>query len=57
LCSGSSYTPGLTLISERFGSQVRGRAMGFYLAAASLGCWLVALTAGRLMAYVSEFIS
>jgi MFS family permease len=45
LCSGSSYTPGLTLISERFGSQVRGRAMGFYLAAASLG-YAVALVLG-----------
>ena len=30
---------------------------GAFLAAASLGCWLVALSAGRLMAYVSEFIS
>ena len=27
------------------------------LAAASLGCWLVALGAGRLMAYISEFVS
>lgn len=45
LCSGSSYTPGLTLVSERFGSQVRGRAMGFYLAAASLG-YAVALVLG-----------
>jgi MFS family permease len=45
LCSGSSYTPGLTLISERFSSQVRGRAMGFYLAAASLG-YAVALVLG-----------
>jgi hypothetical protein len=30
---------------------------GAFLAAASLGCWLVALTAGRLMAYVAEFIA
>ena len=30
---------------------------GVSLAAASLGCWLIAITAGRLMAYVSEFIS
>jgi MFS family permease len=37
LCSGGSYTPGLTLISERFEPHRRGRAMGFYLAAASLG--------------------
>jgi MFS family permease len=48
LCSGSSYTPGLTLISERFGSQVRGRAMGFYLAAASLG-YAVALVLGGVL--------
>jgi MFS family permease len=48
LCSGSSYTPGLTLISERFSSQVRGRAMGFYLAAASLG-YAVALVLGGVL--------
>ena len=30
---------------------------GTFLAAASLGCWLIAITAGRLMAYVSEFLS
>jgi MFS family permease len=36
-CSGGSYTPGLTLIAERFQTGGRGRAMGFYLAAASLG--------------------
>jgi hypothetical protein len=35
----------------------RGHQRGAFLAAASLGCWLVALTAGRLMAYVSEFLS
>jgi len=35
----------------------RGRQRGPFLAAASLGCWVVALTAGRLMAYVSEFLS
>jgi MFS family permease len=37
ICSGGSYTPGLTLIAERFPAGSRGRAMGFYLAAASLG--------------------
>jgi MFS family permease len=37
LCSGGSYTPGLTLISEQFPPATRGRAMGFYLAAGSLG--------------------
>ncbi|MBI4888403.1 MAG: DUF2214 domain-containing protein [Acidobacteria bacterium] len=35
----------------------RGGGRGPLLAAASLGCWLVAITAGRLMAYVSEYIS
>lgn len=35
----------------------RGQQDGRFLAVASLGCWLVALSAGRLMAYVSEFIS
>jgi hypothetical protein len=34
-----------------------GQQRGTVLAAASLGCWLIALSAGRLMAYVSEFIS
>jgi hypothetical protein len=30
---------------------------GALLAAVSLACWLVAITSGRLMAYISEFIS
>ena len=37
LCSGASYTPGLALISERFTATSRGRAMGYFLAASSLG--------------------
>lgn len=37
LFSGGSYTPGLTLISERFGPATRGSAMGFYLAGATIG--------------------
>lgn len=37
LCAGGSYVPGLTLIAERFPSATRGRAMGAYIAAASLG--------------------
>jgi MFS family permease len=52
LCSGSSYTPGLTLIAERFSSQVRGRAMGFYLAAASLGYAVALLLGGALVAAI-----
>jgi hypothetical protein len=44
----------LALVRSRvFHRQQRGTV----LAAVSLGCWLVALSAGRLMAYVSEFIS
>ncbi|HTP97499.1 MAG TPA: MFS transporter [Burkholderiales bacterium] len=37
LMSGGSYTPGLTLIAEGYPPQRRGRAMGYYLAASSLG--------------------
>ena len=36
LFSGGSYTPGLTLIAERFPPLQRGRAMGIFLAAGSL---------------------
>jgi MFS family permease len=49
LCSGSSYTPGLTLISERFAAQSRGRAMGFYLAAASFGYAVALVLSGALV--------
>jgi len=49
LCSGSSYTPGLTLISERFTPQSRGRAIGFYLAAASFGYAVALLLSGALV--------
>jgi len=45
LCSGGSYTPGLTLISQRFAA-ARGRAMGFYLAAASVGYALSLVLSG-----------
>jgi len=37
LCSGGSYTPGMTLVAERFPALRRGRVMGYFLAAASLG--------------------
>jgi len=52
LCSGGSYTPGLTLISERFSPYSRGRAMGFYLAAASLGYAVALVLGGALVASV-----
>jgi MFS family permease len=48
LCSGGSYTPGLALIAERFPPATRGRAMGFYLAAASLGYALCIVASSRL---------
>lgn len=37
LCSGGSYTPGLALISQRFPPKRRGAAMGWFLAASSIG--------------------
>jgi MFS family permease len=52
LCSGSSYTPGLALISERLSAHGRGRAMGFYLGAASLGYALALLLSGALVAHI-----
>jgi MFS family permease len=50
LCSGGSYTPGLALIAERFPPSTRGRAMGFYLAAASLGYALCVMISSQLFA-------
>jgi len=49
LCSGASYTPGLTLVAERFAPLERGRAMGWFLAAASLGYGASLLMSGILM--------
>ncbi len=49
LCSGASYTPGLTLISERFVPHQRGRAMGWFLATASLGYGISLILSGLLM--------
>lgn len=54
LCAGGSYVPGLSLIAERFPPARRGRAMGAYIAAASLGyalglpgsAWLATHVAG-----------
>ncbi len=37
LCSGGSYTPGLALIFQHADPADRGRAMGWFLAASSLG--------------------
>ena len=49
LCSGASYTPGLTLIAERFVPHQRGRAMGWFLASASLGYGASLVLSGLLM--------
>ena len=49
LCSGASYTPGLTLVAERFGALQRGRAMGWYLASSSLGYGGSLILSGLLM--------
>jgi MFS family permease len=37
LCLGGTYTPALKLISEKFSSVHRGRTMGFFIGAGSLG--------------------
>ena len=37
LCSGGSYTPGLALIAEHAEAGTRGRAMGWFLGASSVG--------------------
>jgi MFS family permease len=37
LCSGGSYTPGLAVISEQAPPHARGRAMGWFLGASSIG--------------------
>lgn len=50
LCSGGSYTPGLTLIAERFEPAKRGSAMGWFLAASSLGYALALFLAGGVLA-------
>lgn len=49
LCSGGSYTPGLTLITERVQPGRRGSAMGWYLAASSMGYAASLLIGGSAM--------
>lgn len=53
LCAGGSYVPGLTLIAEHFPPAARGRAMGAFIAAASLGYALGLLGAGALGGWLS----
>ena len=50
LCSGGSYTPGLALISQRFAPHRRGGAMGWYLAASSLGYAVSLVFGGAIVA-------
>ena len=50
LCSGGSYTPGLALIAQRFQPRRRGAAMGWYLAASSLGYAIALFAGGALLA-------
>lgn len=52
LCSGGSYTPGLALISQRIAPQRRGAAMGWFLAASSLG-YALSLFAGSALIAVA----
>jgi len=49
LCSGGSYTTGLTLIAERFAPKERGAAMGWFLAASSLGYALFLFIGGAVL--------
>lgn len=54
LCAGGSYVPGLTLISERFPPAARGRAMGAYIAAASLGYAIALPTTVRIAEFLAD---
>ena len=48
LCSGGSYTPGLAIVSQQM-KERQGRALGYYLAAASLGYALGLLIASAMI--------
>ena len=52
LFSGGSYTPGLTLLAERYRPDRRGRAMGYYIAASALGYALALVVAGFATPYI-----
>ena len=49
--AGGSYTPILAIISQRFAPATRGRAMGWYLAAGSLGYAIALGTSGSIVAW------
>ena len=46
--AGGAYTPVLALIAQRFAPATRGRAMGWYLAAGSLGYALGLASSGQI---------
>lgn len=48
LCSGGSYTPGLAIVAQRMKLR-QGRALGYYLAAASLGYAIGLLVASAMI--------
>jgi MFS family permease len=54
LCSGGSYTPGLALIFQHTEPDARGRAMGWFLAASSLG-YAAALAVVALLATLASW--
>jgi MFS family permease len=49
--AGGSYTPVLAIISQRFPPATRGRAMGWYLAAGSVGYAIGLGTSGSIVAW------
>ena len=51
LCLGGSYTPVLTVISQRIAVNRRGRAIGWYIAAGALGHALSLFLSGVMMAH------
>lgn len=53
VCAGGSYVPGLTLIAEQVAPTARGRAMGWYIAAASFGYALSLIGTSALAALYS----
>jgi MFS family permease len=54
LCSGGSYTPGLALIYQLTDARTRGRAMGWFLAASSVG-YAVALGGLALLSAIASW--
>lgn len=54
LCSGASYTPGLALIFQHAAPATRGGAMGWFLAASSLG-YAAALALVAVLAWLASW--